>query len=175
MCTTSFAPSGLTPVAPPPTPKPPPSPTPPVDPKMASFHADAIRRGQDHRLRALACALQWILAPSQQAAEQARAAATATTDNDPSKHLAKAAFWCGDSLGKDPKVPIPPPPNLPRKGILVAVNKAMTGKGSSWSSKDRLHHFTNLAVDVVSGRSTWQEDTLVEFEEVRAVLEARNH
>jgi hypothetical protein len=142
----------------------PPQPPEAASPEVKALWLKARRLDTERELRCLAVALQWIVHPCQDHAEQGRVAAAVIRTDGPAKALAKATFWCGEDLNTTKKKPqVAPPPTLPRKGIAATLTKAINLKGGTWSQKDRIHWFLTRGLDAATGRSNW-DDALEEFE-----------
>ncbi len=159
----AVAPSGTPSGAPLPKPKAK-APAPELPESIRALQAKIHRRTVNGHLRGMASCLQWIIDPCQEHAEAAADALPSLTKAPSANALAKATFWCGENLSRDPQKPqVPPPATLPLKGIAVALTKAMQIKGCSWSKQDTLHWFVHRGLDIATGTLPW-DNALPQFD-----------
>ncbi len=116
---------------------------------------------------AAACkaAVAWVLDPTEENRQAAKAPAEAAKLSTPAGGLAMAATWTGGSLAPpvtnpNPKVPPPPPvppgPFVPAKVVAGAILLASV-KGDPARIADTQRSFVELGVGVAEGRFVWPD------------------
>ena len=125
-----------------------------IDP--ASIEGRIKLRARAFRLRALACSLNWVHSPCQDAAMTAGIAATAITTGGASKALATATFWSGENLSLKPSgTSIPPTQVLRTKGLRSVLSKVLARKGGLMRKSDRLNWCLSLGLRSAQGKEHW--------------------
>ena len=110
-------------------------------------------------------AAAWVLDPTEENRQAAKAPADAATLRTPAGGLAMATAWTGGSLAPpmanaNPKVPPPPPvppgPYVPAKVVAGAILLAAV-KGDPTRIADTQRTFVELGIGVAEGRFVWPE------------------
>jgi hypothetical protein len=118
-------------------------------------------------VEAAACkaAATWVLDPTEENRQAAKAPAESATLSAPAGALAMAATWTGGSLAppstsSNPKVPPPPPvppgPFVPAKVVAGAILLASV-KGDPARIADTQRSFVELGFGVAEGRFVWPD------------------
>jgi hypothetical protein len=117
-----------------------------------------VRRDKwvDDEKAAAKAAVQWVLDPSEENRQAAKAPGDAAGPGTPAGSLALAASWTGGSLAAANLPPVPPGPFLPAKGVAGAVALAAV-KGDPLKIADTQRLFVELGITVAEGRVVWPE------------------
>lgn len=109
------------------------------------------------QVQALACTLQWIIAPNLEHAQIGGTVAKSIQQGGTAKAMASATFWSGENINLNLKgAAVPPAPALRTKGVRALLTKAMALKGGILTKADRLNWCLHLALDTASGEGCWE-------------------
>lgn len=112
---------------------------------------------EESRDRALRAAVRWVLDPSEENRQAARAVGKTAGAGTPAGGVALAAFYSGGSMSYLDLPAVEPPEDLTAQTIASAVSLAAhLGKPSQHDA--RLRQFLRLGLEVALGRNRWEQE-----------------
>jgi hypothetical protein len=100
--------------------------------------------------------VQWVLDPSEENRQAAKAPGESAGIGTPAGSLALATSWTGGSMTAANLPPVPPGPYLPAKGVAAAASLAAV-KGDPIKIADTQRLFVELGIGVAEGRVVWPD------------------
>jgi hypothetical protein len=103
--------------------------------------------------RALQAAVRWVIEPNEPHREAAEQLAGTQT---PANYMAKAVAWTGGSLSPPGLPVVPPPVELPHRGVNAALAQAIIN-GPIETIDTRFRHTLALGIHIARGHSPWSK------------------
>ena len=115
----------------------------------------------DEKMRddAMQAIYRWIVAPDRINSQKALDIGNQCADT-PAGLLALCAFWAGGNLMPLGSQVIPTPAGLAANGLTQVLLMCALHKGGTRKLKERYEHYFDLGVDVLTGKSNWDESVV---------------
>ena len=108
---------------------------------------------------AMQAVYRWVVAPDEVNSKKALDIGNECADT-PAGLLALCAFWAGGNLMPMGAQVIPTPAGLAANGLTQVLLMCALHKGGTRKLKERYEHYFNLGVEVLTGKSNWDESVV---------------
>ena len=108
---------------------------------------------------AMQAVYRWVVAPDEINSKKALDIGNECADT-PAGLLALCAFWAGGNLMPMGAQVIPTPAGLAANGLTQVLLMCALHKGGTRKLKERYEHYFNLGVEVLTGKSNWDESVV---------------
>ncbi len=108
---------------------------------------------------AMQAVYRWVVAPDEVNSKKAMDIGNECADT-PAGLLSLCAFWAGGNLMPLGSQVIPTPAGLAANGLTQVLLMCALHKGGTRKLKERYKHYFNLGVEVLTGKSNWDESVV---------------